>query len=113
MDSILARPEVADYLNRNFTPVKVDIYADTPIEVRDSTMTEQQFRKFLSIEGVPAYYFFDQKGRVIGALFSEMDLLMFKRMLVYIRGNHFLRRTPWDQFIQSPEADLDTVYGIF
>jgi thioredoxin-related protein len=114
MDSlILSRPEVAEYLNKYFTPIRVDLTQDMPVQVRDSSMNEDEFRQFLSIEGVPAYYFFDQKGQVIGALFSEMDLLMFKRMLVYIRGNHFMRRTPWADFLKMPEADLDTVYGKF
>ena len=113
MDSaVFSRPEVAQYVNEHFTPVKVDIYLDMPITVNDSIMSEIQFRRLLSIEGTPAYYFFERSGKIIGVLDSEMDLLRFKRMLVFIQDGHFFR-TPWEQFIEMSEADLDTIEGYF
>jgi|GEM_PF-980051 len=114
MDSlILSRPEVAHYLNTYFTPVAIDLSGSRTIVVRDSSMTEQEFRRFLSIRGVPSYYFFDPQGRVIGAFDSEMDLLLFKQMLVYIRSGHFVRQVPWDEFLKLPESQLDTLRGVF
>jgi thioredoxin-related protein len=113
MDSLVfSRPEVADFVNKNFFPVQVDIATDMPIKIQDTVLTENQFRQLLAIEGTPAYYFFETDGRVVGALDSQMDLLMFKRMLVYIKNGHF-QRTPWDDFLKLPEADLDTVRGVF
>lgn len=101
--AVFNRPEIAKYVNANLTPVRVDIYMDTPIKMRDTVLTEAQFRKLLSIQGVPAYYFFDTSGKIIGVLDSEMDLLKFKRMLVYIRDQHFFV-TPWEKFLTTPAA---------
>jgi len=113
MDSaVFSRPEVARYVNTNFTPVKVDIYMDTPLKVRDSMLTEPEFRKLLSIRGIPAYYFFDTDGRVIGVLDSEMELLTFKRMLVFIREGHFFR-TPWERFMKMPQAGEEAIDKAF
>jgi thioredoxin-related protein len=113
MDSLVfSRPEVADFVNKNFYAVRVDVATDMPIKIQDTVLTESQFRKLLRVEGTPAYYFFDSNGRTVGALDSQMDLLMFKRMLVYIKNDHFMR-TPWDDFLKLPEADLDTVRGVF
>jgi len=109
MDTLVfKRSEIARFVNDNFTAVRVDIFMDTPIEVRDSLLTEREFRKLLSIRGIPAYYFFDATGRIIGVLDSEMDLLTFKRMLIYIREGHFFR-TPWEKFMTMPEASEDAI----
>jgi len=113
MDSLVfSRPEVADFVNKNFYAVRVDIVTDMPITLQDSVLTGSQFRTLLKIEGTPAYYFFETDGRVVGALDSQMDLITFKQMLVYIKNGHF-QRTPWEDFLKLPEADLDTIRGIF
>ncbi len=113
MDSLVfGRSEVARFVNENFTAVRVDISEDTPINVRDSLLTESEFRTLMSIKGIPAYYFFDTSGRVIGVLDSEMNLLTFKRMLVYVREGHFFR-TPWNQFMKMPEASEDAIDELF
>jgi len=101
--AVFSRPEVAKYVNENLTPVRVDIYMDTPIKVRDTVLTEEQFRKLLAIKGTPAYYFFDTNGNVIGVLDSQMELMTFKRMLVYIRDQYFFLM-PWVKFLSSPAA---------
>jgi thioredoxin-related protein len=106
--AVFNRPEIIQFVNENLTPVRVDIYLNTPLKVRDSLLNEEQFRSLLSITGVPAYYFFSTSGRVIGVLDSEMDLLTFKRMLVFIRGGHFFR-TPWDKFLTLPEASKEAI----
>ena len=106
--AVYARPEIARFVNEKLTPVKVDIYKDTPIRVRDTVLNEMEFRKLLSIQGVPAYYFFDTNGRIIGVLDSEMDLLKFKRMLVYIRDRHFFV-TPWERFLTLPAAGEEAI----
>lgn len=100
---VFSRPEIARFVNANLTPVRVDIYLNTPLKVRDSLLDERTFRKLLSIEGIPAYYFFDTTGQIIGVLDSQMDLLTFKRMLVYIGEGHFFN-TPWNNFIVMPDA---------
>jgi thioredoxin-related protein len=113
MDSaVFARPEVADYLNRNFFPVKIDVSTEMPIKVRDSVMTEGEFRKLMGIQGIPALYFFETNGRPVGAHDQSLDLRSFKQMMLYVHGGHF-GRTPLRQWLQTPEADLDTVYGVF
>ncbi|MCX6834492.1 MAG: hypothetical protein NTW07_05055, partial [candidate division Zixibacteria bacterium] len=94
------------------TPVRVDIYLNTPLKVRDSLLDEPTFRKLLSIEGIPAYYFFDTTGQIIGVLDSQMDLLTFKRMLVFIGKGHFFN-TPWNKFIVMPDALEANVNKIF
>lgn len=109
---VFSRSDIARYINAHFTAVKVDIYLDTPIRVRDSLLTESQFRRLLSIEGIPAYYFFDTGGRVIGVLDSEIELLTFKRMLVFIRDGHFFR-TPWERFMERPEASEEAIDEAF
>lgn len=109
---VFSRSDIARYVNAHFTPVKVDIYLDTPIRVRDSLLTESQFRKLLSIEGIPAYYFFDTGGRVIGVLDSEIELPTFKRMLVFISDGHFFR-TPWERFMERPEASEEAIEEAF
>ena len=101
--AVFNRPEIVRFVNENLTAVRVDIYLNTPLKVRDSLMDEMAFRRLLSIVGIPAYYFFDTSGRIIGVLDSEMDLLKFKRMLVFLRGGHFFR-TPWEKFLTLPEA---------
>jgi len=113
MDTLVfQRSEIAHFVNDNFTAVRVDINMDTPIEVRDSLLTEPEFRKLLSIQGIPAYYFFDASGRILGVLDSEMDLITFKRMLVFIREGHFFR-TPWERFLGMPEASEDAIDELF
>jgi thioredoxin-related protein len=109
---VFSRSDIARFVNANFTPVQLDIYMDTPVRVRDSLLTESQFRKLLSIEGIPAYYFFDTGGRVIGVLDSEIELLTFKRMLVFIRDGHFFR-TPWERFMDFPEASEEAIEEAF
>ena len=113
MDTLVfGRPEIARYVNENLTAVRVDIYMDTPLKVRDSLLSELEFRKLLSIQGIPAYYFFDTSGRVVGVLDSEMELLTFQRMLVFIRDGHFFR-TPWERFVNMPEASEDAIDDLF
>ncbi len=113
MDSnVFARPEVADYLNRNFFPVKIDVATDMPITVRDSVMTEPQFRKLMQIRGIAALYFFETNGRVGGALDESLDLMSFKQMMLYIHNGHF-GKTPFNEWLQTPEANVDTVRGVF
>jgi thioredoxin-related protein len=101
--AVFSRPEIIRFVNEKLTPVRVDIYKDTPIRVRDTVLTEPEFRKLLSIEGIPAYYFFGVDGRIIGVLDSQMDLLAFKRMLVYLGDGHFFK-TRWNDFILMPSA---------
>ena len=101
--AVYSRPEVARFVNEKLTPVRVDIYKDTPIRVRDTVLTEAEFRKLLSIQGIPAYYFFGIDGRILGVLDSQMDLHKFKQMLVYIGDGHFFR-TRWNDFILMPSA---------
>jgi thioredoxin-related protein len=110
--AVFNRPEIARYVNENLTPVRVDIYLNTPLRVRDSLMDEQAFRQLLSIAGIPAYYFFDTTGRVIGVLDSSMDLLTFERMLVFVREGHFFR-TPWEKFLTMPEASETAINKSF
>ena len=74
--------------------------------------SELEFRKLLSVQGIPAYYFFDTSGRVVGVLDSEMELLTFQRMLVFIRDGHFFR-TPWERFVDMPEASEDAIDDLF
>lgn len=106
--SVFARPEIAHFINENFTAVRVDIYQDMPITVRDSLLFEFEFRQLLSIEGVPAYYFFDAEGRPLGVLDSEREPLAFKRMLIYVAERHFFR-IPWDQFMALPQASEEAI----
>ena len=114
MDSlVLSRPEIADYLNRNFFPVKVDVSTDMPITIRDSALTEGEFRQLLRVDLTPTFLFFDPNGQVIGAVEQEFELMMFKHMLVYIKNGHYLKRTEFEDFLALPEAQLDTVYGVF
>ncbi len=109
MDTLVFnRSEIARFVNENFTAVRVDVNIDLPIFVRDSLLTEREFRKLLGIEGIPAYYFFDVNGRILGVLKSEMDPLTFKRMLVYVGEQHFFR-TPWERFLDLPEASEDAI----
>ncbi len=101
--AVFNRPEIVRYVSETLTPVRVDIYMDTPVKIRDTLLDEAAFRRLLGIEGIPAYYFFATDGRLIGLLDSEMDLLKFKRMLVYVRNGHFFKTT-WEQFLGLPEA---------
>jgi thioredoxin-related protein len=101
--AVYSRPEIARFVNDKLTPVRVDIYKDTPIRVRDTLLNEMEFRKLLSIEGIPAYYFFGIDGRIIGVLDSQMDLLKFKQMLVFI-GDGLFFKTRWNDFIMTPSA---------
>ena len=101
--AVYSRPEIARFVSEKLTPVRLDIYRDTPIRVRDTVLNEMEFRKLLSIQGIPAYYFFGIDGRIIGVLDSQMDLITFKRMLVYIGDGHFFK-TRWNDFIMMPSA---------
>ena len=101
--AVFSRPEVIRYINETLLPVRVDINMDMPVKIRDTVLNEAEFRKMLGIDGIPAYYFFSPNGRLIGLLDSQMDLLTFKRMLVYIRDGHFFK-TPWEQFLTLPTA---------
>jgi len=106
--AVFVRSEIVRFVNANFTPVRVDIYLNTPLKVRDSLLQEEDFRRLLSIDGIPAYYFFDTAGQVIGVLDSSMDLLKFKRMLVYVTEGHFFR-TPWVKFMELPQASAAAI----
>jgi thioredoxin-related protein len=113
MDSaVFNRPELIKFVQENLTPVRVDINNDVPIKVRDTVLNEAEFRKLLSIKGIPSYYFFDTTGRVISALDSQMDLLTFKRMLIYLRDSRYHQYT-WDQFILLPAASDTAVTRLF
>ncbi len=113
MDSaVFGRAEIAHYLNSNFIPVKVDPYLDPPFLVQDSMMSDIAFRQVLAVQQTPAYYFFDRLGRVAGLFHAEMDVMLFKRMLVYIQDGYF-GRTPLDEFMKLPAASESAINARF
>jgi thioredoxin-related protein len=114
MDTIvLVRAEIAKYLNDNFTPVNINVDHDLPITLYNTELNYDDFFDLFKIEGVPAYYFFDTTGALTAALHKTLDVLTFKRLLTYVNGGYYQKRIPWENFLQMPDADIDTNPGIF
>ncbi|MDZ4724207.1 MAG: DUF255 domain-containing protein [candidate division Zixibacteria bacterium] len=111
-DTIFTRPEVAWFLNENFTSVNVNVDTDLPIVIQGTQYDYAGFWNLLNIEGLPTYYFFDSTGKVNGLLHGAQDVRTFKRLLVYVKNNHFYK-TPWLDWLKTEEANLDTLPGIF
>jgi thioredoxin-related protein len=113
MDSLVfTRPEIAHYLNDYYMSVNINVDQDMPITVNNKPYHYQEFFRLLQIRALPAYYFFDSTGQILGIMDSAMPTLTFKRLLVYVENRHFMRTT-WEEFLRLPEADIDTVYGVF
>jgi thioredoxin-related protein len=110
--AVFNRPELIKFVKENLTPVRIDIYNDIPLKIGDTVLNEAEFRKLLSIQGIPSYYFFDTTGRIISALDSQMDLLTFKRMLIYLRDSRY-HKYKWDEFIQLPAASDTAITRLF
>ncbi|HUV29547.1 MAG TPA: thioredoxin fold domain-containing protein [Acidobacteriota bacterium] len=109
---ILPRPEIVAYLNEHYIPVNINLDRDLPVTINDRQYTRRQLFDLLKIEGIPAYYFFDSTGQILGMMDSAMPLTTFKRLLIYVENRHFMR-TPWVDFLKLPEADVDTAWGVF
>jgi len=113
MDSLVySRPEIASYLNEHYLSVNIDIDRDLPILINNKPYDYYELFDLLKIQALPAYYFFDSTGQIMGMMDSAMPLLTFKRLLVYVENRHFMR-TRWEDFLKLPEADVDTAYGEF
>ena len=109
---ILTRPEVAWYLNEHFRFVNINVDEDLPVVIRGKEYDRAAFWDLFNIEGLPAYFCFDRRGQVNGVHFGTPDLRTFKQFLVYVNTGQF-GKTPWLQWVKRPEAQLDTLYGIF
>jgi len=113
MDSLVfARPEIAKHLNRNYINVSINVDEDLPVTIGGKEYQYQEFFRLLHLDQIPSYFFFDTTGQVIGVLGAAVPLKTFKQFLVYVKGRNFYK-TPWKEFEQSPEADLDTAWGVF
>lgn len=109
---VFARPEIAHFLNTNFTNVKLDILNDLPIVIQGQSYDYGSFWELLRLQEIPTYYFFDSSGKVIGLLAQETDVRTFKQLLVYVTKGHFYK-TPWTEFLKTEEARLDTLIGLW
>lgn len=114
MDTIVfVRPEIAKYVNDNFTAVNINVDEDMPIAMLGDLISYQELFDLLDIEGLPSYFFFDRDGVAVGAAHRTLDVLTFKRLLKYVNGKYFLKGLTFVEFEETPEADLDTIPGYF
>lgn len=114
---IFTRPEIAWYMNENFTVVNINVDEDLPVQFRqsDGSFKDYNYAEFwnlFNIEGLPTYFCFDSTGKINGLHHAAQDVLAMKRFLVYVTGGHF-GNTPWIHWLESEDAKLDTLIGIF
>ncbi len=113
MDStIFVRPEIAHHLNNEYINININVDEDLPVTIGGKVFNYQELFNLLSMREIPAYYFFDTTGLPIGVLNSAMHVNTFKRLLIYVKNRHF-GRTRWEDFMKLPEAEIDTIWGIF
>jgi thioredoxin-related protein len=110
--NVLSRPEIARHINERYIPVDINIDEDMPVTIMGRKYDLIHLRQLLKPHGFPAYYFFDRDGKLIGMLDSAMPVKTFKQLLIYVDKRHFMK-TPWQEFLKLPEADVDTVWGEF
>jgi len=117
LNTVFSRPEIAWYMNQNFTLLTINVDEDLPVQLRqsDGSFKDYNYADFwnlFNIEGLPTYYTFDSTGRINGLLHAAQDVLTMKRFLVYVNGGNF-GKTPWVEWLKTEDANLDTLYGIF
>ncbi|RME23269.1 MAG: DUF255 domain-containing protein [Candidatus Zixiibacteriota bacterium] len=111
-NKIFTRPEIAWYLNTYFRFVNINVDEDIPITLQGKQYDYRDFWQLFQLEGLPAYYCFDSTGQVNGIFHGTQDVLNFKRFLKYVHTGQF-GRTPWLDWVKTPAAQMDTLYGIF
>lgn len=109
-DTIFARPEIAWYVNEHFDAVELNLDRDLPVTIGGKEFDYSGIHELLSIPGIPCYYFFSPEGKITGILEGAQEVRDFKRILVYSNGGYF-GTTPYGDWLKTPEAEIDTLYG--
>ncbi len=112
MEIIFNRPEIAWYLNEHFASTEINVDADMPVQIMDTTLPYRAFWQYFGLKGVPAYYFFDTTGNPIGILQGQTQVREFKQLLTYVSARHF-GRIPWTEWAKTEEAQVDTLIGFW
>jgi thioredoxin-related protein len=112
LDDVFARPEIIEYLNKNFTCISVIPDSIDEVEFLGTKMSGAALLNNFKITGYPSHFFSTPQGKLVGAREGVVDLTEFKQMLIYFSKGYY-KKYNFETFVQTPDAVVDTVYGKF
>jgi len=111
-EDIFSRPEIIEYLNKNFTCISVIPDSIENVEFLGMTMNGRELLENFKVEGYPSHFFSTAEGRLVGAREGFIGTEEFKQMLIYFSKGYY-EKSNFETFTQTPAAKVDTVYGKF
>jgi len=111
-EEIFARPEIIEYMNRNFTCISVIPDSIDHVEFLGKEMTGKELLTNFKVSGYPFHFFSTPQGKLIGAREGFIDLEEFKQMLIYFSKGYY-KKFDFETFVKTRDAEVDTVYGEF
>lgn len=112
LDEIFSRPEIIKYLNENFTCISVMPDSIDSVRFVGELATGKKLLEVFKVEGYPSHYFFDAQGFLKTAHSGFIELRVFKQLLKYI-AEGYIEKYDLPEYLELPEARLDTIYGEF
>lgn len=100
---VYARPEVRDYLEKHFVPIKLDAESSRPAHYEGRGQTGRSIAQRFRITGYPTTVFLRSNGEHIVNVSGYRPAPDFRVLLRYVGEDHIGRGVPWADFAQHPE----------
>ena len=97
-----ADPKVAQAINADFVPVKIDSESQDKVTYEMRRITKAQFADNYKVSSYPTIYFLDKDGKKADVLNGYLPPDSFLVYLQYIKSGKYKKMT-WDQYV-SKEA---------
>jgi thioredoxin-related protein len=110
LDEIFSRPEMIKYLNEHFTCISVMPDSIDSVRFVGEMATGKRLLEAFKVEGYPSHYFFNAQGFLKTAHTGYIELRVFKQLLKYV-AEGYVEKYTLPEFMEMPEAKLDTIYG--
>lgn len=111
-EHVFKRPEIIKYMNKHLTCIKVMPDSLISFQFMGETLTILDFLKALQAKTYPSHYFFDRSGNLKGAREGFISIRDFKRLLKYV-AEGYVEKYSFEEFMNMPESEMDTVWGDF
>jgi len=112
IEQVFSRPEIIKYLNENFTCISVIPDSIDSIPFVGEIVDGKRLLDVFKVEGYPSHYFFDAHGYLKTAHTGFIELKTFKQLLKYV-AEGYIDKYDLPTYMRMPEAQLDTVWGVF
>ena len=91
---------IIEKIQSDFIPVKVKTTNNETFHTPMGDMNTMQLVQALKIRGVPAVFFFDQKGQIVFTIPGYLPAERYTTILDYISGNHY-KEESFDDYEKS------------